>query len=85
VTEKIQADLSGFISQELVDPDDPAPIAPDMALLDGFLDSFGLMVLINHLEEHYGISIANDEMIPENFGTIEALARFVEGKMGAAA
>jgi acyl carrier protein len=80
VTAQIEGEIRSFINDELVEPGDELDLPANMSLLDGFLDSFGLMVLINFLEERYGISIANDEMVPENFGSVGTLAVFVQEK-----
>lgn len=45
------------------------------------LDSLGIFELIVNLEQRYGIEILDDEAVPENFGTINAIARFVEAKL----
>lgn len=47
------------------------------------LDSLGIFELIVHLEQKYGIQILDEEAVPENFGTVATIARFVEGKLAA--
>lgn len=46
------------------------------------LDSTGFLELVAHLEEAYGIQIADEEMIPENLDSLEAIAAFVVRKRG---
>lgn len=43
----------------------------------GLLDSAALMELIMWLEGAYDLSIDQDEITLENFGTIDAMARYV--------
>jgi acyl carrier protein len=61
-----------------------APIAElqvDTPMLeDDLLDSVGVYEVVVFLEEHYGIEILDEEMVPENFGTISLLAKLVETK-----
>lgn len=45
------------------------------------LDSLGIFELIVNLEQRYGIEILDDEAVPENFGTVKAIAKFVETKL----
>lgn len=40
----------------------------------GMLDSFDLTALVSALEQRYGISIAGDEIVPENFRNVDAIA-----------
>ncbi len=58
----------------------PADLSDDIALLRGRLDSIGLLVLVAHLEEMYGITIAEEEVGPGNFGTLRDVARFVTSR-----
>jgi acyl carrier protein len=53
----------------------------DSLIRGGILDSTGIYELILHIEEAFGISIAPEEMVPENFDTIEAVDRFVGRKL----
>ena len=44
----------------------------------GFLDSMELMGLITSLMENFGIEIGIDDISPENFNSIEAMAELVK-------
>ena len=46
------------------------------------LDSMAVINLITALEEHYGFSIADDEISADVFETLGSLATFVERKLG---
>ncbi|MFA6262630.1 MAG: acyl carrier protein [Bacteroidia bacterium] len=46
------------------------------------LDSTGFLELISHLEETYGIKVGDDEMVPENLDSIDAVAAYLERKRG---
>lgn len=46
----------------------------------GIVDSTGILELIAHLEEKYGIVVADDELVPENLDSLYRIARFVEQK-----
>ena len=51
----------------------------DTSLLEaGIIDSTGILELINHLEERYGIKVNDDELVPENLDTIASICRFSE-------
>jgi acyl carrier protein len=55
---------------------------PDEDLLEqGIIDSLGIMKLILFMEETYGIAVADEEVVPENFQTVSMMVRFVEQKM----
>lgn len=44
----------------------------------GYLDSFELMSLIAQLSDVFGIEIDVDEIVPENFNSVAAIAAMVE-------
>ena len=47
------------------------------------LDSMAVVNLITALEEHFGISVADDEIGAATFATLGSLSDFVEQKLGA--
>ena len=50
-------------------------------LLDnGLLDSLGILDVVGFVEESFGISLSDDELVPENFQTVGHLAAFVAKK-----
>ncbi len=54
-------------------------MASDGSLLEaGIIDSTGILELINHLEERYGIKVNDDELVPENLDSITSISAFLE-------
>jgi acyl carrier protein len=47
------------------------------------LDSTGFLELISHLEEIYGIAVKDEEMVPENLDSLDAIDAFVARKLAA--
>jgi len=47
----------------------------------GIIDSLGFLELITFVEEEYGLEIADQELIPENFDTLQKVSGFVEKKL----
>lgn len=43
----------------------------------GYIDSFELMSLVSSLSEKFGIEITIEELIPENFNSVEAITKMV--------
>jgi acyl carrier protein len=52
----------------------------DMALDVMGVDSIGMIDLVYGLEERFAITIKDDEVLPENFGSIAALTALVRRK-----
>lgn len=55
----------------------------DALLESGLLDSMGVLDLVGFIEGNFGIQVIDEELVPENFGTVEQLARFVLTKSDA--
>lgn len=72
----------GFISEELVSGDRGRDLDARSPLLNGLVDSGGLMQLIMFLEDEYAIEIGDGEISPEHFGTAADVAALVAAKVG---
>ncbi len=46
----------------------------------GIVDSTGILELVEFLEQTFGISVTDEETIPDNLGSIENLTRYVSEK-----
>lgn len=54
----------------------------DQQLHASGLDSVGVIEFIYALEEHFNIQIAEDDVLPENFESIEVVTRLISAKNG---
>ena len=60
---------------------DPGSFDDTSSFLDrGGIDSTGVLELVTFVEDEYGITVADDEIVPANFDTVNALAGFVAQK-----
>ena len=73
----LRSEFGGTLGQRPIDPTEDL-------LASGVIDSFGLITLIAALERTFGISIIEEDVVPEHFQTPEQLAAFVEAKLAAA-
>ena len=80
--------INDYISREFVR--DPAllPLADGAPLLDsGILDSLSLLRLVVFLEERFGITMGDADLLPENFASVDAICAYLRarepGKQGA--
>lgn len=56
------------------------------SLLDaGIIDSTGAMELVSFLEDQFGLSVDDRDLVPENLDSVSALASFVTRKLAEAA
>ena len=70
--------INDYISRELVQ--DPAllPLADDTSLMEtGILDSLTLLRLVVFLEERFGITIGEADLLPENFASVNTICAYL--------
>jgi acyl carrier protein len=63
---------------------DDRELEDETPLLNGLVDSVGLMELVTFLETEFDVPIDFGEVEPKNFRTVSAIARFVTEKLPAA-
>lgn len=45
---------------------------------DGMLDSFDIVTLVTELEDAFNTTIDGEDILPENFSSVDAIAKLVE-------
>ncbi len=53
----------------------------DSFLEDGIVDSTGILELLMFVEETFGIHVEDEEVLPDNFDSVERLKRYIQTKM----
>lgn len=72
----IRQDIRTFLEQDLAR--DLAGVNDATSLLQaGVLDSLGVMQLVAFLQDRYGIAISDDDLVPENLESLDAIHAFV--------
>jgi acyl carrier protein len=54
--------------------------AEEDLLSQGIIDSLGLMKLIAFIESNFRVKVGDDEIIPENFQSLDSMVRLIEKK-----
>ena len=59
----------------LINADD---VSVDESLFDrGIIDSLGIMSLVTYLEDRFGITIKETDLLPDNFDSIESITIYI--------
>lgn len=75
----ILKNLENFLLTEIAGGLGKKSLDPDEDLLEqGIIDSLGLMKLITFMEGTFGIKILDEEIIPENFQSLNRMVTLVE-------
>ena len=54
----------------------------DPLLSHGIIDSLGILEVVAFVEREFGITVADEELVPESFESIASIAGFVDAKRG---
>ncbi len=75
--------IKTFIAVDLVGQPQLVIADNDDLLLNGLVDSLGVIRLIGFLEDQTGVNIPPGDVTIENFGTIQAMAIYLEARQAA--
>ena len=73
--------INDYISREFVQ--DPAllPLANETSLMEsGILDSLTLLRLVVFLEERFGITMGDADLLPQNFASVNAICAYLRAR-----
>ena len=76
-----KAVLEKFIVDEIMLADSGTRIDSDESLISsGVLDSLGLLRLIAFIEERFGVTVEDGEVVPDNFQSLNVMESFLSEK-----
>lgn len=82
----IRQTIRQYILQNFLFTDDEyALVDGDSFLAGGIIDSTGILEIMYFVEESFGITVNEDEMLPENLDSVDRLVAFVARKQTVAA
>ena len=85
MSEGLHDQIRNYILENYLFTKDSSALGLDDSLLErGIVDSTGMLEVIFFIEEHLGVKINDEEMIPENLDSVNKIAEFVQMKRKAA-
>jgi acyl carrier protein len=78
----LERQVRGFITENFIlDGDD---LAVDASLTQqGVLDSMGVLELIMFVEERFGVTVPDEDTLPENLDSVERIVGYVQRRLDA--
>jgi acyl carrier protein len=77
----VRSVVRAFIATRLAPAAGRTEITDDEDLIDtGVVNSLGIFQLVAFLEERFQMSIGDEQITPENFGTIDRIERMVAAR-----
>lgn len=79
----IEEAIRRYILENFLFTDDGSKLEDDASFLEeGIVDSTGVLELVMFVEESWHMDVRDEEIVPENFDSVERLATYVRGKTG---
>jgi acyl carrier protein len=79
-TTDIEQEIRSFLTQNFL-PGRNEPLSNDVPLLGNVIDSTGVIELIVFVQERFSISVDDEEVTPDNLGSVKSVIAFVEKKL----
>ncbi|MEJ2737797.1 MAG: acyl carrier protein [Anaerolineae bacterium] len=77
VEERIRA----YIAENILFSNNGYPHSDEASFLEeGIVDSMGIMELVMFVEEQFGITVEDEELVPDNFDSVSRLAAYIRAK-----
>lgn len=81
----IETLIRNHILENFLYSDDGGLLHDDESFLEsGIVDSTGIVELVMFVEETFGFEVADEDIVPEHFDSVECLARYVQLNMAQA-
>jgi acyl carrier protein len=81
----VNTQIRAFIVENFLFGDEDYALGDDLSLVENdIVDSTGILEMVSFLEEHFGISVADADIVPANLDSIARIAAFVMQKQAVA-
>ncbi len=78
---EIAQQINNFIIDNFMMGRSPEELTEDDSLLEkGIIDSTGVLELVSFIEETYGFTVEDDELVPENLDSVNKLVNYINRK-----
>ncbi len=79
----VRAALRAHILENFLFSDDGSLLDDGMSFQDQHvIDSMGMLQLVAYIEREFGITVRDEDMVPENLDSIDRLVAFIAGRKG---
>jgi len=74
-----------FIKEEFLVEEPDTVVTEGTLLLDGIIDSMGLMQLVAFVEEEFGVEVEDADITAEHFQTVASIRELLQSRLTVAA
>lgn len=78
----VEDKVRSYILENYLFTEDQSELNNEDSFLDkGIIDSTGILEVIFFLEEEFGISVDDEEMVPENLDSVNNIVKYINSKL----
>ena len=79
---QIQPQIRQYLAENFLFSDNGYELEDDASFLEeGVVDSTGVLELVMFVEETFGITVQDEEIVPQNFDSVSQVAAYVQRKL----
>ena len=79
----VEQTINNFIIENFIIDGNADRLDHDKSFLEsGIIDSTGILELVSFIEEHYSVSVEDEELIPDNLDSVNNVVNFINKKLG---
>ena len=78
---EIKQKIRDFVVENFLFGDDGQLEDQTSFLEEGIIDSMGILELVDYIDKEFNITIADEELLPENLDSINNIAGYLGGKL----
>ena len=80
--EIIKSQIRQFMAENFIFDPSIQLVDNESFIENGIVDSTGVLEIIMWVESTYGISVLDNEVLPQNFDSVDNLLAYIEQKLG---
>ena len=77
----LRAKIRGFIVENFLFGNEDGVKDDTLFLDEGIIDSTGILELVSYLEEEFSLAVEDEELVPENLGSINNVVAYLTKKL----
>ena len=84
MTDTIRDAVKAFVIENFLFGDSTHPLTETDSLIEnGIIDSTGVLELVAFIEDRYGITVADADIVPDNLDSLARITAFITSKTAA--
>ncbi len=79
--QNVEEMIRKYIADNILFSKDGYPYADDASFLEnGIIDSMNVLELVVFVEDHFSITVNDEDVVPENFDSLQSMSTYVRQK-----